>query len=225
MSKAKYTKFGSSLAWIDLLYSQNAVFVFLMVAAFVLINPPAKTNAVEMKAEFIVTMDWPSDSYDDIDVHMLLPDGQRVWFRDKEKGYVLLDHDDIGVNNVFLGADGKVQRVKEHRETVSVRAVVPGTYTVNVFVYRTNPEHLGERNPQTLPFPVTVTLTKLNPRVTELAKVQVEVDRLGQQKTAFAFTVKEDGTATVDRDADRPFVELTPIQPFVPNRPLDTGER
>jgi hypothetical protein len=55
-----------------------------------------------------------------------------------------------------------------------------------------------------------VRLVKLNPRVEELALADVVVSRVGQQQTAFQFTIAEGGDVTVDRNADVPFIQTTP---------------
>src|SRR5262249_12445696 len=147
---------------------------------------------------------------DDIDLHLLLPDGRRVYFRQREIEYVLLDHDDLGSNGVYKAADGTVKRIPEHKEVISLRAVVPGTYVANVHVYSIAAGSAQEPSDPKLPFPVKVTLTKLNPRVVEVAQTEVVMSRLGEQKTALQFAIDEQGAVAVERDADVPFIPVDP---------------
>lgn len=188
-----------------MLMNQLGIFAFLFLVAYALIKPADSKPGVEMKAEYVVTMTWPKGSLDDIDVHMLLPDGKQVNFKSREQGYVVLDHDDVGVNGRYVDGNGELQLL-EHKETIAVRAIVPGTYVVNVHVYSTNSSTGGRAEEVTLPYAAHVTLTKLNPSVEDLASVDVLLAHVGEQKTAFSFDVAADGYAHVDLTADRPFI-------------------
>jgi len=124
----------------------------------------------------------------------------------------VLDHDDLGTNGSYQ-LNGQLKRVGSHLETITLRAIVPGTYVVNVHVYRINRTAPGDggsavESKPVLPYPVHVTLTKLNPRVDEVASVDVVMHELGEQRTAFAFTVLPNGFATVDYTTDIPFIPL-----------------
>lgn len=199
-----------TLSWLDMLYSQMAMFAFLFLVAYALIKPADSKPGVEMKAEYLVSMTWPDGSLDDIDLHLLLPDQRMVNFKTREVGYALLDHDDMGTNGFYVAPDGKTVRVAGHKEIISIRAVVPGTYVANVHVFRINEVWVTGRSEMMLPYKVHVTLTRLNPRVEEIAAVDVEMAQVGQQKTAFAFTVEEGGKVTIDGAADMPFIPTVP---------------
>jgi hypothetical protein len=202
---------GFFLAWVDMLYGQMAGFLFLFVLSVMLINPPQTSKpGIDMNAEFLIKMSWPDDNFDDVDLHMLLPSGKHLHFRNREVEYALLDHDDLGTNGRYQ-VNGQLKRVGRHQETIMLRAIVPGNYVVNLHVYRVNRTVLGDGgspvdSKPVLPYPVHVTLTKLNPRVDELASVDVVLHEQGEQRTAFAFTVLPNGFATVDHDTDIPFI-------------------
>lgn len=201
---------GFWLAWVDMLMAQLATFAALFILSAFLINPPApKKEGVEQKAEFLVTLNWPNGNFDDIDLHMLMPDGRMVNFRSRQQGYVLLDQDDMGTNGTYVGTDGQ-QHVLDgaHQEVITLRAIVPGTYTVNVHVYRVTKQWgVLDSKPQ-LPYPVKVTLVKINPVVSTIGIVDVLLEKVGQQKTAFSFTVLENGEVTLDNHADTPFIPV-----------------
>lgn len=201
-------QYAFTISWMDMLYCMISVFAFLFLLK-VTDKPAESKPGVEMKAEFLITMTWPKGSLDDIDLHLLMPDGRMVNFKTDEQGYVVLDHDDIGVNGSYVAADGTATLL-EHKEMITVRAIVPGTYVVNVHVYRLNASFVGRPSDQALPYSARVKIQKLNPRVEDLAEVDVPLARLGEQKTAFAFTVDEKGRAVIDRDADRPFIPTAP---------------
>src|SRR5574337_1070051 len=96
------TKYAFTLSWIDMLFSQLAVFAFLFLVAFAMIKPAEQKPGVEMKAEYLVTLTWPAGNLDDIDLHMLLPDHKQVNFKTREQGYAILDHDDRGTSDWYV---------------------------------------------------------------------------------------------------------------------------
>lgn len=210
-----YNKHSTSLAFLDMLFNMVLAFAFLFVLAFLLINPPTvKKPGVELKAEYIIQVDWPDEAYEDIDTWLLLPDKKRVGFTSKDVDYVTLDRDDRGIfGDVYLDiASGENKIVRLNREMMVIRAVVPGTYVVNLHVYALH-RFQGEAAPVVvLPYEVTVTLTKVNPLLSEIVKVQIPLEKLGQEVTAFAFTVMPDGNVLVDRTADVPFVSFSNVR-------------
>jgi hypothetical protein len=132
-----------------------------------------------------------------------------VNFRQREVEHAVLDHDDVGTNGVYRAADGALIRIPAHIEMITQRAVVPGTYVANAHVYQICGDAQAPSDPK-VPFPVKVTLTKLNPRVEEVARTEVTMSRLGEQRTAFQFVIGELGDVSVDREADVPFIPVEP---------------
>jgi hypothetical protein len=127
---------------------------------------------------------------------------------------VFLDRDDIGINNTVVTQAGP--EFKEHQETIAIRAVVPGIYVVTVHVYRANSTHFGVDSGPALPYPVKVTLTKLNPVIEDVVVKSVTVNEIGEQKTVFCFTVGDKGQVFVDHDCDVPFVPLKKASELLP---------
>ena len=95
----KRIKYKSSVAFIDLLFNITIGFAMLFIIAFLLINPITKKGDVIVKAEFIITMSWPKDSKDDIDLYVMDPQKNIVYFRQRDKGLINLDRDDLGYSN------------------------------------------------------------------------------------------------------------------------------
>ena len=62
-------------------------------------NPEAKEGKIEVKAEFIITMSWPDNHPDDIDLYAEDPLGNIVWYHAREAGFMVLDRDDRGSAN------------------------------------------------------------------------------------------------------------------------------
>jgi hypothetical protein len=202
--------YGFALSFQDMLMAMIAVYAFLFLVAYALIRPARATPGVEMKAEYVVMLEWPESSFDDIDLHLLLPDHRMVDFRNREVEHAMLDHDDVGTNGMYRGADGQLARIPEHKEIITLRAIVPGTYVANVHVYRASDGMVGHDDRARLPYPAKVRLVRLNPRMEEVAVADVMLTRTGEQKTAFEFTIRDSGDVSVDRDADVPFIPVTP---------------
>lgn len=56
------------IAFTDLLFNALLGFVVMFVLAFLMINPVARTGAVDAKAEFLVTLSWPDGRSEDVDL-------------------------------------------------------------------------------------------------------------------------------------------------------------
>ncbi len=137
----------------------------------------AGDGKVDSKAEFLITMDWPDNHPDDMDIFVQDPLGNVVWYRRREAGFMVLDRDDRGGLNDFVMVNGEKMQTATRQELVSIRGFVAGEYTVNVYHFTA----LTDR-----PVPVTVTVQKLNPIATIVGKETVEVDHGGQEKTRCA---------------------------------------
>ena len=194
-----------------MLFNMTLAFAFLFLMAFLLIRPPAESQkSIQMKAEFILTLTWPDGSLDDQDLWLLLPNGKKLGYSRKDLGYATLDRDDRGAfGNFFPDDKGVMQLIPSRREIITIRAIMPGRYVVNVHTY-SQANTWGEFQSTTLmPYNTTVTLSKINPIVTDIIKKNVLVERVAEQVTAFAFTIDEEGKViSVETDVDEPFIEM-----------------
>src|SRR5437660_10812507 len=118
-----------------MLFKALQVVAFLFFLALLAMNPEAKQGKIDTKAEFIISMTWPDNHPDDIDLYVEDPLGNIVWYHVREAGFMVLDRDDRGgVNNSVL-VNGKKMTSPIREETVSIRGIVPGEYTINVHHY------------------------------------------------------------------------------------------
>lgn len=168
----------------DLLFNALLGFVVMFVLAYLMINPIARTGAVDPKAEFLITLTWPDGRKEDVDLYVADPAGNLVWFREREVGLMHLDRDDLGQRNdvIEVGGDRVVNPLNQ--EVVSVRGIVPGEYVVNVHLYRATAD---------LPVVAKVKVEKLNPRVEVVFYGDVVLRRQGDERTAARFSVRPDG--------------------------------
>ena len=76
--------YGFTLSFQDMLMAMIAIYAFLFLIAYALIKPADAKTGIELKAEYLLALEWPPGDLDDIDLHLLLPDGKMVNFKDRE---------------------------------------------------------------------------------------------------------------------------------------------
>ncbi len=209
-------KYASWKVLLDCLFILAIAYTMMFAVALTAMNPKVPpSQGPERKAEFLIQMDWPHSSHDDIDLWVLLPDFKTVSFRGKDVDGVTLDRDDLGISNdlYITGDDGKIKAIRFNRETVAIRGIYSGRFVVNVQVFSDKSSQYATDEVQKLPYPVEVKLIKINPTVTEIVTRRVDVEQMGQQKTAFSFTVTPEGKV-VDLDVEEqlPFIAIGGMQ-------------
>jgi hypothetical protein len=172
------------VAFTDLLFNALLGFVVMFVLAFLLINPVARSGAIDPKAEFLITLTWPDGREEDLDLYVEDPLGELVWFRQREAGLMHLDRDDLGQRNDIVQIAGRAVINPLNQEVVSIRGIVPGEYVVNLHLYRA----AGGQ-----PVPTTVKIEKLNPRVELVFFGPLTLTATGEEQTAARFSVGIDG--------------------------------
>jgi len=171
----------------DLLFNALLGFTFLFLIAIMFMNPVAKKGIINPKAEYIVTIEWPDNSPDDVDTWVEDPNGNLIWFRNREAGLVHLDRDDRGQINDTITVNGTEIQNPLNQEVVTIRGVVPGEYVVNVHYYATETE---------LPIRVTVKVSKVNPALEIVYYGDTLLEKKGAEKTAVRFVINKSGTVT-----------------------------
>ena len=101
--------YNTNVAFLDLLFNTLLCFAALFVIAFILVNPISEDGKVDVYADFLITVSWPKSMVDDIDVYARDPQGNIVYFGNKENGLMHLDRDDLGGSNDFVTTEfGKI---------------------------------------------------------------------------------------------------------------------
>lgn len=177
-------QYHTNLAFLDVLFNTLLCFAALFAMSFILINPAKNDRNVVAKGEFVITVTWPKDMDNDVDMYVEDPEGHLVAFMRREEGLMHLDRDDLGQRNDVVQTQFGEIEFNENREIVTLRGIVPGEYVINLHMYmRRDP------SPSTL---VTVQLDKINPYSTIMIK-RVSLGDSGDEKTAFRFTLNKDG--------------------------------
>ena len=167
-----------------MLFKALQVVAFLFFIALLAIAPLANEGKIDSKAEFIITMDWPDNHPDDLDLFVQDAAGNIVWYRHREAGFMVLERDDRGGANDFILVNGKKIASPIREEIVTVRGIVPGEYTVNI-------SHFQAITGQ--PVPATVKVQKLNPTTQVIFDNVITVDHTGDEKTAVRFVLDQAG--------------------------------
>ena len=199
---ADKSKYGSNVAFTDLLFNIVVGLAFLFLLAFILMNPIAKEKDIEEKSDFIIVMTWDDESGDDIDLWVRDPAGRITSFRNRGIGFMHLDRDDLGLSNDRVqGPDGKMLYVYRNKEVVSLRGYSEGTYLVNAHVYNKKPwkdKTMRRSN-------IKVELIKLNP-YDEVTQAEFVGIGRGQEFTAFHFTLDDEGDVIGIRGDREPLI-------------------
>ena len=167
-----------------MLFKALQVIAFLFFIALLAVSSDSKEGKIDSKAEFIITMDWPDNHPDDLDLFVQDPTGNIAWYRHREAGFLTLDRDDRGGANDFIMVNGKKIPSPIREEIVTVRGIVPGEYTVNVSHFQATTE---------APVTATVKVQKLNPTAQVIFDDKLTVDHTGDEKTAVRFRLDTEG--------------------------------
>jgi len=202
---------ANAMAAIDLLLNLLMLFVVVSAIAIAQMNKPAQDKSLEPKAELVIELSWADLNFDDLDLWVMLPDGKKVGFTNPDAGVASLDRDDRGgFGETYAGSNGETKLIAINKETTVIRANVAGRYAVNVhYFHRYAAAEIGVDHADAPADPVFVKLTKLNPRIAELAQQTVRLGKVGSQRTAFCFELDAGGTVTrVDASCDVPFIPV-----------------
>jgi len=180
------------------LFKALQVVSFLFFIAFLAIAQQKQDAKVDSKAEFFISMTWPDDHPDDFDLFVQDPVGNVVWYRRRDIGFMSLERDNRGSANDYMLVGGEKVRSSARQELVSIRGIVAGEYTVNVYHFTAQ---------SNLPVPVTVTIDKLNPRVTAVSRRTLDMAGARVEKTAARFTLDAKGDVVATSAIDRSILE------------------
>ena len=175
--------YNTNLSMLDLLFLVCLGFSALFILSYVQIkekNTKSKHD-IEIKAEFIITVTWPSDQDCDVDTYVQDPNENLVFFKSRESGLMHLDRDDLGYKNDSI--NNQLQ-YNENREVVTLRGISEGEYVVNV--------HMFNKRKVEQTTPVTVRLEKINPYKSIIINT-VELQNTSDEKTAFRFSLDKNG--------------------------------
>lgn len=173
--------------FIDLLFNALLGFTMLFFVSILFMNPESKRGNVNLKAEYIISVTWPEDRTDDIDVWVEDPYGEIVSYLRKDAGWLHLDRDDQGDINDTINIDGREVVYPINQELVTIRGIIEGEYTVNLYWYE-------QREPS--PIDVVVKIEQVNPTLSTVFVEKVTLPKRYTEVTVVRFTPTRDGNFT-----------------------------
>lgn len=171
--------------FIDLLFNALLGFTLLFFVSLVYFNPQARQGKVNLKAEYIISVTWPEARTDDIDLWVRDPLGEVVSYLKKDAGWLHLDRDDQGAVNDTVVIEGREVIYPINQELVTLRGLIDGEYTVNLYYYE-------KRELQ--PIEVLVKIERINPSVQTVFVKRVMLSKVDEERTIVRFTPTRDGT-------------------------------
>lgn len=170
--------------FIDLLFNALLGFTVLYILAVIAVQPEQPKEGANLKAEFIISINWDENSPDDVDVWVRDPQGEVVSYLNKEAGWLHLDRDDRGDLNDTVVIDGEEVVYPINQEIVTLRGLIPGEYVVNLYYYETKSKQ---------PVDATVKIERINPSVQTVFVEQVTLQQQDDELTAIRFHMTSDG--------------------------------
>ena len=189
---------GTFVPFTDILFNALLGFAVMLFIAFALIKPDDKVGNINVKAEFLITVTWPDNLADDIDTYVRDPQDNIVWYNTLDRGFLHLDRDDRGEYLDQVMVNGETVTFPLNQETVTLRGIIPGEYTVNVYNFL---------KPSNVPVPVSVKVEKLNPTVKVIYYQSMNLNGVGDEKTAIRFTLDSEGNVSNLNDIQDSLVE------------------
>jgi hypothetical protein len=170
--------------FIDLLFNALLGFTFLFLVSVMFMNPEARKGRINLKAEYIISVTWPELLADDIDLWVEDPIGETVSYLRKDAGWLHLDRDDRGEINDTIIVDGREIVYPINQEVVTIRGVIPGEYTVNLYYYTAAQPNGVE---------ALVKVEKVNPTLQTVFVRKVLLATQDIEQTVVRFTLDQQG--------------------------------
>lgn len=206
MSSKDYSKYGSNLSFIDMLFALLIGVFSIFIISTMLLGDPKAGKKIDENSQIMITMTWDDQSADDMDLWLMDPQKDKIGYNHRENSFVSLDRDDRGVENDFIIVDGQKKEIRHNEEIVRIRKRQPGHYVVNVMFYSRH-EDPETKTSSVGPQQVTVVLTQVNPTYKVLFKRVVEIEQPGIQKTIVSFDIDTDSEIGDFTTEEIPFLQ------------------
>lgn len=209
MRRLSQRKRNAADPFTDLLFNALLGFTLLFFVAILFVNPQARKGRVDMKAEYIISVTWPDHLADDIDLWVQDPLGETVSYLRKDAGWLHLDRDDRGEINDTIIVNGNEIVYPINQEVVTIRGMIAGEYTVNLYYYTAK---------QTAPVETLVKVEKVNPTLQTVYVRKIPLLQQDQEITAVRFNLNQQGIITETNQLQRI------LTPYALEPPLPTWE-
>jgi len=200
MRRRRSRQYRSTDPFIDLLFNALLGFTFLFLVSVMFMNPEARKGRIDLKAEYIISVTWPDQLADDIDIWVQDPIGETVSYLRKDAGWLHLDRDDRGEINDTIIIDGKELVYPINQEVVTIRGIIPGEYVVNLYYYT---------SAQPGPVDALVKVEKVNPTLKTVYVQKLALNKQDDERTVVRFSLNRSGDIA---DINQLQKRLTPFE-------------
>ena len=177
---------GILLAYVDMLLVIVAILI-------VSVSPRKVADGVHVEAEYMVSIEWPKELDDDVDIFGIGPPDQSrpCFYKNLEAGALNLDRDSRGYLDDRIMVDGKPVYLPHH-EVITIRGIVPGRYSFGVHEYQAR-ETGVPRDPHHLGIVVHAEVTKINPKVQTIFRHDFVLQFVGDAINIWSMDILPDG--------------------------------
>ncbi|MGB1092201.1 MAG: hypothetical protein ACPGYX_08760, partial [Oceanobacter sp.] len=135
----------------------------------------------------IISVTWPDNATDDVDIWVQDPNGEVVSYLKKDAGWLHLDRDDRGDINDTVEIDGEIIVHPINQEIVTIRGFIAGEYTVNLYYFDQKSDE---------PIEAVVKVEKVNPTLRLVFIDKVLLTEVDQETTVTRFKLSGSGKLT-----------------------------
>ncbi|MCS7317094.1 MAG: hypothetical protein NZZ41_02075 [Candidatus Dojkabacteria bacterium] len=177
----------SNIAYLNLALTLTKAFLIMLLIVFTLISiEDQKEKGISKKAELIIELSWEENSLNDLDLFLLTPEKETIFYSYKEnkKGTLILERDNRGFNNK--------DNIPERNEIISFRSLDDGDYFLSVLLYDVHGDL--KFNPGDIlinPIKFTVKIIRLNPSVETLYFKSFEFKKMREEIKILKFSIKD----------------------------------
>ena len=172
-------KYHSNLSFVDMLFGSILALLFMIM----LLSPITQDSGkVDPPTEILLELDWNPESNADMDMWLLLPNGEKVSYLNKDRKYAILQRDDLGSLNDTYTGKGAEEGIKRRGEINQIMAAVAGRCVVSVDAFGAKPGDDREVRVDIMDF-----------RPVELVFTHSAVVPLKQERTLSSFRVTREG--------------------------------
>ncbi len=191
----------------DLLLNMLLGIFFMFAISFMLIAPILDAADIKKpKAEYLITLTWPDNNDDDVDIWIEDPTGVVLYYKNEEAGMMHLDRDDLGSEKDTLVIDGRVVKYIHNQEIVTIRGFISGEWVINVHMFKKYDIDLDYDQKVGNPTEVEVKITKLNPKAKIVFIKKIILDTKWQEETMTRFTMTANGNILLWSDLPKKLV-------------------
>jgi len=152
-----------------------------------MINPIAKHADIVAKDEMMIELLWNSESFSDIDLWVLTPNGI-IGFpvSINQNSIAYLDRDDLGrSSDSYTDIDGQTVDIGTNREIIFIKKLIEGEYIVNVHGYTINQSDMDLKQD------ITINIIRLLPHyeIEYTGTIPIQLEEK-QEYTVISFTVE-----------------------------------